>query len=314
MTLLALAALIASVAQVQVTQKPDRVVVRIDNKPASVFVYGKEVTKPYLWPLTTASGVELTRHWPMQDFDGDPHDHPHHRGVWFAHAKVNGIDFWNSDPSYTTKNMGRIAVDSITELTSGKSGSITADLSWHAPDGSELVKERRTMTFSSGNPRTVDFDIALTATADLVFGDEKDGVFGIRLAHELEEPLASDPIRTGQMTASNGCHQEKECWGKRADWMDVSGAIGGRSVGIAVFDNSRNPRHPTYWHARGYGLLAANIFGVKAFTEDPSADGAMPLASGKTIRFCYRVVLHDGPLDAHSLASMYKSWDSAPLR
>jgi len=311
MTSFVLVMLAAAIAEVHIAQEPNRLVVTIDAKSGSTFVYGEGVTKPYLWPLTTAAGVELTRHWPMQDVQGDPHDHPHQRGVWFAHAKVNGIDFWNSDPSYKTKNMGRILVEGTPRIMGG---GITADLSWRDPDGKELLKEHRVMTFSGGSLRTIDFDITLTASTDVIFGDEKDGVFGVRLAHELEEPAPNESARTGRMVASTGCHQEKECWGKRADWTDISGKFGDRSAGIAMFDSSENPRHPPYWHARGYGLLAVNIFGVKAFTQDPSADGAMPLSSGKTLRFRYRLVLHDGVFEANRLAGLYKSWDSASLR
>ena len=295
MTAITLTILLASLTEVRVVQNPTSVVVTIDNQPASTFMYGESVTKPYLWPLRTAAGVEVTRHWPMQDVEGDPHDHPHHRGAWFAHSQVNGFDFWNSDPSYRMKNMGHIVVDRIVKLTSAAhTGSIYADLSWHDPGGKELIDETRVMTFTDGSPREIDFDITLTARTDIVFGDDKDGVFGIRLAHELQEPA-------GKMTASSGCHQEKECWGTRADWLDVSGTIEGRAVGITVFDDPANPRHPTYWHARGYGLLGANIFGVKAFSRDTTADGSMQLKSGKSLRFRYRVVLHDGPFDPKAL-------------
>ncbi len=300
MTAFVLTALAAFIAEIHVARQPDRVVVTTDQGAASTFFYGDGVTKPYLWPLTTAAGVELTRHWPMQDAAGDPHDHPHQRGVWFAHADVNGIDFWNSDPSYHTPNMGRTTVDRITPQPNG----FAADLTWRGPNAQEVLKEHRVITFGDRSPRTIDFDITLTASTDCVFGDEKDGVFGVRLAHELEEPSPADPLRTGKMTASNGCHQEKECWGKRADWLDVTGTIGGREAGITVIDNPGNPRHPTYWHARGYGLLAANIFAVKAFMHDPTADGSMRLQSGKSLRFRYRIVLHDGPLDVRGLDSV----------
>jgi len=35
----------------------------------------------------------------------------------------------------------------------------------------------------------------------------------------------------------------------------------GKTVGIAVFDHPSNPRHPTTWHVRDYGLFAANPLG-----------------------------------------------------
>jgi len=47
---------------------------------------------------------------------------------------------------------------------------------------------------------------------------------------------------------------------KHADWCDYYGSIGGKTVGIAMFDHPSNPRHPTTWHVRDYGLFAANPF------------------------------------------------------
>ena len=40
---------------------------------------------------------------------------------------------------------------------------------------------------------------------------------------------------------------------------------GGHTVTIAIFDHPGNPGYPTYWHARGYGLFAANPLGRHIF-------------------------------------------------
>ncbi len=289
-------------AQVSVTQNAQSVSISIDREPSSTFWYGPEITKPYLYPLRTAQGVNVLRSWPMEDRPGDPHDHIHHRGVWFAHADVNGVDFWNSDPSYHNPKMGRIVVSKIDRIASGaKSGTIDAQLSWLDPDGLELIHESRKMTFHSGSPRFTDFEITVIARRKVNFGDEKDGVFGMRVAAALQEPK-------GIMLGSSGCHMEAECWGKRGNWVDVSGVVEGRMTGIAVFDHPGNPRFPTYWHARGYGLLAANIFGVKAFTKDPEADGNLTLEPGESLHFHYRIVVHSGTAVAAGIALIYNNW------
>jgi hypothetical protein len=292
-------------AQVQITRQPDQATIRIDGRKVSTFYFGPAVTKPFLWPLTTASGIELTRHWPMDPIEGDLHDHIHHRGLWFAHSLVNGFDFWNSDPSYHTPKMG---TQVVTAITKSDGGTLAADLEWRDPAGHVLLGEKRAFVFHTGDPRFVDVDILLTAREDVTFGDEKDGVFGIRLARELEEPLAADPLRTGQMTSSEGCRQEVGCWGKRADWLDVSGRFAAGAAGIAVFDHPDNPRFPTYWHVRGYGLLAANIFGVKFFTKDTRVDGSYPLHKGQTLHFRYRVVLHEGDAAGAKIPNLYREW------
>ena len=315
LTFILLFACDSATAQVKITKHENEVSIEIERQSAIHFFYGPDVTKPYLYPLQSALGVIVTRRWPMNPQTGERHDHIHHRGVWFAHSDVNGIDFWNSDPSYRNDRMGHITLSKIDKVTSGQQrGSITAELDWLEPSGNELLHETRTMTFYSGEPRIIDFDFNLTAREQVKFGDEKDGVFGLRLAPELEEPTKdapSQPARSGVMTSSNGCHQEVECWGRRADWIDVSGKIRDSLVGVSIFDHPGNPRHPTYWHVRGYGLLAANIFGVKAFTKDPPADGTLTLEPGADLRFRYRVLIHAGDAQATDLRSLYRDYVQA---
>ena len=150
------------------------------------------------------------------------------------------------------------------------------------------------MTFYAGKDvRAIDFDITLTAREKAVFGDTKEGVFAVRLASGLEEPrpdAPTQPERTGKMVDSEGRQGEKEIWGKRADWADFAGTVDGEALGIAIFDHPSNPRHPTWWHARSYGLFAANIFGLHDFEHNNDKKGSLTLAPGETLRFRYRVV------------------------
>ena len=148
------------------------------------------------------------------------------------------------------------------------------------------------MTFyAQSKTRTIDFDITLTAVEKAVFGDTKEGTFALRVASGPEEPHAdapAQPARTGHLVDSEGRQGEKEVWGKRASWADYYGVVDGEPLGIAIFDNPSNPRHPTWWHARSYGLFAANIFGLHDFENDKSKDGSLTLAPGEKLRFRYR--------------------------
>src|ERR1700682_2613243 len=130
-----------SSAQVKVVPEADRVRVEIDGKPFTDFVLrGGEAMKPYLHPLRSATGKIVTRHFPMETVKGEPTDHPHQRGLWFAHDSVDGFDFWNTDANYTTPIRGRIVVDKITGAKSGaKVGNIGAMLSWITPHGVKLL-------------------------------------------------------------------------------------------------------------------------------------------------------------------------------
>ncbi len=171
------------------------------------------------------------------------------------------------------------------------------------------------MKFYAGKDlRMIDFDITLTAREKVKFGDTKEGTFAIRLTSGLEEPRPDAPAapkRTGKMVDSQGRHGEKEIWGKRADWADFSGVVDGENLGIAIFDHPANPRHPTWWHSRSYGLFAANIFGWHDFEHDNTKDGSLTLAPGEALRFRYRVVIHPGDSQSANLAKLYRTYASA---
>ena len=309
--------LVPAAAQVRITQPAaDRVAVEIDGKPFTDFYIGPETAKPYLHPLRTAGGKIVTRGYPMvPDVPGETHDHPHHRGLWFTHGDVNGYDFWGNEDSQkgAGKGKGRVVLDGRPKLVSGKkSGAIEAVFNWTIPSGGVLLRERRRMTFYSDPVlRTIDFDITLDPQQEVRFGDTKEGTFAIRLAAALEEqqPKGIDePKRTGRMVNAQGKSGEKNVWGKRSEWVDYSGVLDGEPVGIAIFDHPSNPRHPTYWHARAYGLFAANIFGVHDFENDPSRDGSLTIRPGQPLRFRYRVVIHPGDVNSGHIRELWERY------
>lgn len=257
----------AVAAAVVLTQAPHRVDVQIAGKPFTSLHYAPSQMKPYLHPVVAASGREVTR--PL----GDVKDHPHHRGIWFAHGDVNGEDFWSEK--------ARIDVESV--RVDGATVEMVAR--W-----GDLLRERRTMRF--GEDRTIDFDITLEALTDVKFGDTKEGTFAIRLADDLREESG------GRMVNAGGASGEKDVWGRPSPWVDYSG--------VAIFDHPGNLRHPTLWHSRAYGLFAANPFGEREFYRDPKRDGSYRLKKGETLRFRYRVVVHEPGVDIAKLYSEYK--------
>jgi hypothetical protein len=294
-------------AQVRFTQRANSVGVEVSGRPFTTFYFGDAAPKPYLHPLFTADGVPLTRLFPMDSTSPGSHDHPHHRGLWLAHGDVNGIDFWASEPEQRKGKQGLIVLKKIVQMQDGaQSGTLHVLLEWRDPTGKTLLTEDRTMTFSGDDKvRTVDFDVTLGALSKAVFGDTKEGFFAIRLRDELSEQKGS-----GLMTNAQGQTGMKQVWGKSSAWVDYAGTIEGHKLGIAIFDHPGNPHYPTWWHARDYGLFAANPFGEKDFTGDKSKDGSVTVEAGKSLRFRYRVLIHPGNTDAAGIGAAWKAWST----
>jgi hypothetical protein len=302
--LLPLALALPLCADVQFTKGQDRIDITIDGKPFSTFFYGPSTMKPYLHPLRTADGTVVSRSYPMETVEGETRDHPHHQGLWFTHGDVNGLDFW-ANPKASPKH-GSVKLDKIVKVDGGKKkGSIVAAFNWVDPNGKALLRESRTMTFYSDPVnRIIDIDVTLTALEEAVkFGDTKEGTFALRMNDKLTEKS-----RGAVLVNASGAKTMKEVWGKPSPWVDYSGKLEGKPVGIAIFDHPNNPRHPTTWHARDYGLFAANIFGQRDFTQDKSKDGSLTLEPGKSVRFRYRVVIHPGETADAKIAELYAKY------
>lgn len=303
-------------AQVKLTPEgTGKIAITIDGKPFSDFYFGPEDQKPYLWPLRAASGVSVTRGFPNNaSVPGETHDHPHHRGLWFTHGDVNGFNFWAGEPSQKNDKTGYVRLKKMVSVKSGaKSGSIDAIFNWDAPTGT-IMEETRKMTFYDlATMRVIDFDVTFKALTKVTFGDTKEGFFAIRLAAGLEEGEArspKEPKRTGKMVNAQGAAGEKNVWGKRSEWVDYFGETEGEKLGIAILDHPGNPKHPTYWHSRAYGLFAANQFGEHDFYNDKSKDGSLTIQPGQSLRFRYRVIIHPGDNQSANIAKMYADYEA----
>jgi hypothetical protein len=291
-----------------------KVEVSVDGKPFTAYIYPgpDQLKKAVLYPVRTAQGTLITRGWPMDPRPGERVDHPHHVGVWLNHGDVNGYDFWNSSNAVDrTKNKyGDIIHTGVTTMKSGKGKAelgVTAD--WVSQDGQTLLKEKTTYIFrADGDERIIDRITTLTATEDVTFHDSKEGLFGMRLARELEHPsnkpemfTDANGIATKVASLNNegvtGKYQNKEgvtgddVWGKRSNWMDLEGKIKNEDVSVAIFDHPTNIGYPAYWHARGYGLYAVNPMGDKEYSSGKEAARNQKLKNGESMTVRYRLVV-----------------------
>jgi hypothetical protein len=295
---------------VELKRNGDRIDVLIGGHPFTTYYFGAGAAKPYLFPLRSAQGTVVTRSFPMvSDIAGEDHDEPHQRAMFFAHGDINGYDFWGeaefprwSDHSRST--FGRTVFGALDEMRGGPdSGTLRAEFDLVTSDGRVIAGETQAYSFSGDeHSRIIDCEFTIRANHGPVkIGDTKEGAFAIRVIKALESP-------PGHMVNSAGASGEKVVWGKRADWVDYYGNVSGEDVGIAIFDDPKNLRHPTYWHARHYGLLAANPFGLREFQHDRHQDGSFLVAAGGSFTLRYRVFIHHGDFHEASVADAYRQY------
>ena len=294
---------------VELTRNGTRVDVQIGGRPFTTYYFDPSVAKPYLFPLRTALGTVVTRGFPMTlNIAGEDQDEPHQRAMYFAHGDINGFDFWGeaafpkwSDHSAST--FGRTVFRTLNEIQGGSDGGgLQATFDLVTPT-STIGEEIQTYRFGGDQQsRIIDCEFAIHTThGPITMGDTKEGTFAVRVVKALDSP-------PGRMVNANGASGEKAIWGKRSDWVDYYGRVAGEDVGLAIFDHPRNLRAPTYWHARAYGLLAANPFGLKQFTGDRRQDGRYAIPAGGSLIFRYRVFIHHGNPSQAGVAEAYRQF------
>lgn len=290
-------------AQIALKRDGDKTIISIDGNPFTVYD-PTTWKKPIFYPVFGPDNVAMTRNYPMKRVAGEADDHPHHKSIWFAHGDVNGADFWAE----------KAPIRHMRYLKSPNDHSIAVLDEWVDPDsGRAIVNCRGIFCFGgSEDSRWIDFQYTLKPAAgqDVVFGDTKEGTFAIRTHPALR--LRPDARRgvtevTGKAVNSEGV-TGTDVWGKSARWIDYSGIIEGHDCGIAIFDHPDNLRHPTTWHAREYGLVAANPFGWHYFKQKPRGAGDWTLKSGHSQTFRYGIVLHRGTPESFDIESAWKAF------
>ena len=309
------AAAVTFAAPVTFKQVKDRIEVIVGGKSFTTYYFGAAVAKAYLMPLQTASGIVISRPFPIgNDVSAadrkSPSFEPHQRTLYFAHGDIDGLNFWAEAAfqkyygHHSRQAYGHMASADIEQVSGGpNSGTIRAKFALEGPDHEVIGQETQTFTFSGDDhTRTIDCQFELRADrGPIVMGDTKEGTFGIRLGPDLSAPR-------GHMINSKGGEGEPQIWGKPADWVDYYGTASRHDIGIVVFDHPKSFHHPTTWHARAYGLLAANPFGLREFTKDPDKDGSWTIPGGKSLEFRYRVVIYDGKLSPDEISKAYHTY------
>ncbi len=280
--------------RIEIEKTDEALIVRIDGDLFCEYRYAFD-PRPIIYPLHAPGGAMVTRHYPMDEAENESRDHPHHQSLWFAHGDVNGHDFWHPGT-----NQRRIVHDEFIEITPGiAEATVISTNLWMTEDGLELCAEKRTMIFAGDDThRTIDFTFTLTSSVpELRFGDTKEGTMAMRLAPQLR---LNGTVARGKALNSEGI-QGKNVWGKRARWVAYSGPIDGQTVTVVMFDHPSNLSHPTWWHARDYGLFAANPFGVHDFENKPARTGDHTISEGETLTLRYRIAIFSNDPNAAQL-------------
>jgi hypothetical protein len=304
-----------------------RVDVLVDGRPFTSYRYPASLKKPVLFPLRTDAGVPVTRGWPLEPAPGERVDHPHHVGLWFNYGDVNGLDFWNNSdaiPPAERPKMGTVVHRRVRRAEGGRGiGVLEVTADWVDARGAALLREDTRFEFRAfAGGRAVDRVTTLTALGDTVrFTDNKEGLIGLRVARSLEHPSARAEVFTdasgrpaavpvldnagvtGRYRSSEG-REGDAVWGTRGRWTALAGAVGGAPVTVAILDHPRNVGFPTYWHARGYGLFAANSLGQKAMSGGREALN-FRLAPGASTTFRHRVLVLSGAAGPEAIERHY---------
>src|ERR1700722_74764 len=313
MTVNAFAAGSGKGVQVVSDESHRRVDITIDGKPFTSYIWPTSLKKPVLYPLITEDGITVTRGYPLDPRPGERVDHPHHAGMWFNYGNVNGFDFWNNSDAIKPENRDKMGSIYQVKILSAKSGpdkgELVVESVWITGAGEKLLDDMTLYVFSTqGDTRVIDQITTLKALDHVVFNDDKEGLLGIRVASWLESPTEKGGVFTDAnrvatkvdnagSAGASGIYLTSEgkrgdqAWGTRGRWCTLAGSKDNKTVAIAIVDHPANPGYPTYWHARGYGLFAANPLGRKIFDSSQTAFN-YTIEKGQSATFRYRVLLY----------------------
>jgi hypothetical protein len=321
---------LASAADVSITVGKGAIEFRAGSAVVAKYATADSVAKPYLYPVVAPNGVAVTRAWPVEKgLPGEATtDHVHQKSVWFCHGDVipegielkvksankgdKGVDFWSEAKAKDgTARHGTIRCVKVGKPVqhAKNHASVETQNEWITPDGVKIMDEVRTIHFiDTREGRLFAFDIVLKApVCPIAFGDTKEGSFGVRVHDGLRPSQKTGAtVTTAEgKTVTPPALDNMSIWGQPSAWVDYSGVLDGKEVGIAAFDHPKNP--PASWHARAYGLNAANPFG-RAHSGFPSQKGKeelLKIARGGELKLKYAVYAHTGDAKAGKVAEAF---------
>ena len=297
---------------ISIEKRSNKIDVNLNGKLFTTFEFGK-YSKPIFYPIYGPDQISMTRDWPMKDnTEGGSKDHPHHKSMWISH-EISGVDFWS-------EKGGTVDSELIeTKFEGNPTNVFRANSKWTKNgDTMPMLTDQTTYWFGGDeSSRWMNCLIKYQAThGDIEFDDTKEGLFAIRTHPDLRlaaKPKAGVKEVFGKAINSEGI-TGKAIWGKQAKWLLYYGEIDGKPMSIAMYDHPTNFRHPTTWHARDYGLVTANPFGLHHFLGKPKGSGTYKLLSGKSLELRYRVEFFKGIANPKLIEQKFESFATDPLQ
>lgn len=310
-----------SIPRCQVVPLPqDQVAFLIEGTERLRWHHGPGYPRPFFYPLLGPGGSSLTR----MGHPGAP-NHDHHRSIWFAHAKVLGIDFWSD------RTAARIRQKTWLAFEDGPAEARMAVLlGWYdGHDPKDLLEQELVAAVRPGpeGETFLEFQANFRPLADsLEFGQTNFGFLAVRVAKSISAHFGG-----GRITSSEGKRGEPEIFGTRARWMDYSGPVpsarrqpgeagnpgdlggppapfagvtvaGGHIEGITFFDHPANPGHPSHWHVREDGWMGASV----------CMHGPVVTRRSQPLVLRYLLHAHRGDIDADRAARLADEFAKTP--
>jgi len=267
------------VPRMQVLPLPgDKASVVRDGSELARYYFGKDLYRPFLYPLIGPSGRSLTR----MGHPRDPNTHSHHNSVWISHHDVGSVGFWNDAKS----SEGRIVHQKVLRYEdSNEEALIEVQNAWvdGAGRGKVLLEEQRAMRFRPQNDGQWLLVLDMTFSAPkqpVTLGKTNFGFVGVRMAKTIGVNDGGGTIRN-----SEGAVNERQVHEKSARWVDYSGPITPTARdGITLLDHPQNPNHPTVFHVRDDGWMGTAFNFAAPYTIQP----------GKPLKLRYGLWVHAG--------------------
>ncbi len=274
----------AGQAVVAFAQQPGELTITVDGKPFASYVYeDPTITRPYFAHVKSSCGIQVTRNYPPQQ--GDPKDHAtFHPGIWLSFGDINGNDYW--------RLKSKVEHEMFVEQPKGGAGagSFTVRNYYMTADGKDRILAELVKYIILVRPAGI---LLLTnstfssETNDITFGDQEEMGLGVRVNTKFTVQYGK-----GHITNAEGLKEGAGTWGKSSKWVDYSGLVDDKNVGVTIMPDPKNFR-PSWYHTRDYGLMAANAFGREAMKQGEKS--AEVVKKGEKFHLGYGVLIYCKP-------------------